>query len=59
MKKSMIASLIVVLLLIPLTLWLGMKLPGRYLIAPYRWMRFRLTRKRRLFGISGSRLLLA
>ncbi|MGN0999001.1 MAG: ECF transporter S component [Faecousia sp.] len=30
MKKSTIASLIVVLLLIPLTLWLGMKLPGRW-----------------------------
>lgn len=30
MKKSTVASLIVVLLLIPLTVWLGMKLPGRW-----------------------------
>lgn len=30
MKKSTIASMTVVLFLIPLTLWLGMKLPGRW-----------------------------
>ena len=30
MKKSTIISLLVVFLLIPLTLWLGMKLPGRW-----------------------------
>lgn len=30
MKKSNIVSLLVVCLLIPLTLWLGMKLPGRW-----------------------------
>lgn len=30
MKKSTIASLMIVLLLMPLTLWIGMKLPGRW-----------------------------
>lgn len=30
MKKSTVVSLLVVFLLIPLTLWLGMKLPGRW-----------------------------